>query len=383
MKIGVNARFLTKPFTGVGRYTRFLFEELAGQNPLDEFVMVANLPVEITMPANVKIFVLPEKFPGTSGMRKTFWEQVQVPAFLQKHNVDLVHFPYPCNPWKGFSPPTVVTVHDCIPWTMSPYRRSISTRLYQDRCKSAVKKADHVFSVSKAALKEIIEVCALDPAKTSVSYNALPEIYHHKVHPAERLKVLEKYGISQDRPYFFYVGGFDVRKNVEILVAAYREFVAPDYEIDLVLAGGKHLNDRIYKSFDLLTKSRDGGKLQPAKGQIRATGFVADEDLPALYQSSFAFVNLSAKEGFNLPLLEALVSGTPTVISDIPVHHEVASDHAAYCRIEKKEAGKVLKKLFIDKDYYQKQKQKAEDFRCPFSWQKTAAAVMGVYRTLL
>ena len=383
MKIGVNARFLTKPFTGVGRYTRYLFEELAGQNPQDEFLLVTNLPVDLQMPRNVKIFVLPERLPGTSGMKKTYWEQVQVPAFFNKQNIDLAHFPYPCNPWKAFSKPVAVTVHDCIPWTLSPYRRQISTRLYQDRCQNAVKKADHVFSVSDAARKEVVDVCGLDPAVTSVSYNALPEIFSRKVSPADRLKVLEKYDINPDKPYFFYVGGFDVRKNVEILVEAYREYIAPDCEIDLVMAGGKHLHDRIYNSFDILTKLADGDSLQAEKGQIRATGFVADEDLPALYQSSFAFVNLSAKEGFNLPLLEALVSGIPVVTSDNPVHREVAGNHAVFCRAEMKEAGEILKKLFIDKDFYQKQKQKAEDFRCPFSWQKTAAAVMGVYRTLL
>ncbi len=384
MKIGVNARFLTKPFTGIGRYTRYLFEEMAKQNPEAEFVMVVNSPVDIKMPDNVRIFPLPEKFPGTSGMKKTYWEQVQLAAFFLKHDVDLVHFPYPCNFWKEFKKPTVVTVHDAIPWTMAPYRKSLSTRLYQDRCKKAVNKADHVFAVSEAARKEIIEVCGLDPNKTSVSYNALPDYFFRTATNQEKENVLNKHGLSVSRPFILYIGGYDIRKNVNILLEAFLTQIAPKYELDLVMVGGKHLNDRLYQSYDLLTKIKDKGKLQANKGFIKTIGFVPDDDLPALYQSSFAFINLSSKEGFNLPLLEAAVSGTPVITSDLPVHHEVLGEYGIYCRPDDKDlVAEIIKKLFTDNAFYLKQKQKTESFRCPFSWVKTAETVMKTYKMLV
>ena len=101
-KIGVNARFLSKPFTGIGQHTKYLFEALAKQNQDVQFILVTPDKVEVNFPKNVSVHVLPEKFPGTSGMRKTFWEQKQLPDFFLKQNVDVVHFPYPSNPWKKF-----------------------------------------------------------------------------------------------------------------------------------------------------------------------------------------------------------------------------------------------------------------------------------------
>lgn len=383
MKIGVNGRFLTKPFTGIGRYSRYLFEEIARQNPEDEIVMAANSNVSFKMPQNVRVVVIPENFPGTSGMKKTYWEQFQLENFFNRQKVDLVHFPYPCNFWKGYHKPVCVTVHDTIPWTMPLYRKSLSTRLYQDRCMNAVKKADHVFAVSESAKKEIIEICSLDPKKTSVSYNALPDIFFQTVGKREKEEVLIKNGIPVDEPYLLYVGGYDVRKNVDVLTSAYIRNIAVNYALNLVMVGGKHLNDKLYQSFDNLTNNSSGDRLQ-MKGKILTTGFVEDKDLPALYQSAFAFVNLSAKEGFNLPLLEAAVSGTPIMISDLPVHHEVAGEYGIYVRYDNPaQVAHTIKKLLTDPDFYQKQKQKMADFSCPFSWEETAGSVMNIYKTLL
>ena len=107
---------------------------------------------------------------------------------------------------------------------------------------------------------------------------------------------------SLRRDYFLYVGGYDERKNVEMLVKAYLSDIAPEYDVNLVLAGGKSLDDRLYESFDNLTNMKNSTSLT-------TTGFVDENDFPALYQSSFAFLNLSKKEGFNLPIIEALLSG--------------------------------------------------------------------------
>lgn len=410
MKIGINARFLTKPFTGIGQYTRYLFAALARQNPDVELIMVVPEAVPksvlIDMPKNIQIKVLSEKLPGslpgTGGMKKTFWEQVQVPKFFLKEKVDLVHFPYPANPWgvyakqfHALNKPVFVTVHDTIPWTLPEYRRQFSTRLYQDHCKKAVIKADQILTVSQASKNELVELCEIPPEKTTVIHNATAPYYSQKIPFEQCQKILQKYGIS-DTPFFLYVGGFDDRKNVKMLVKVFKEQIAPHFAADLVLAGGKALNDSLYASFDDLagglvnksdsglTNAKNGASLKMQKGKIRVTGFIDEVDLPALYQSAFAFLNLSKKEGFNLPLLEAAVSGTPIITSDISVHHEVIGDNALFCPAEdEKQLGQLMKNLLIDPVFYQKQKQKIEDFCSPFSWEKSAEQLMHLYKKSL
>lgn len=391
MIIGASGRFLAKPFTGIGQHTRFLFTALAKVLPSLKIIMVTHEPVSVEMPPNVHIEVLKENFPGTAGMRKTYWEQRQVPRFLKERQVDLAHFPYPCNPWTGFEKPVCVTVHDAIPWLSEAYRRSVTTRLYQDSCRFAVKKADHVFTVSEASKYDVAALCHIEESKISLSYNAPAPQFFMKIDADERAKVLAKYGLNPARRYFFYVGGYDERKNVPMILQAFEKFVAARHDIDLVLAGGKAVNDPLYASFDNILRGKHtdgedsaaGGGHAARPGAIHTTGFVEESDLPALYQSAFAFVNVSQKEGCNLPLLEALASGVPVITSDIPVHHEMVGHHAAYVGASDADRlGEVMDQFLRDDQFYFAHKQDAMNYRCPFSWEKTAEGVLGVYERL-
>ncbi len=379
MRIGVNARFLTKPYTGIGQHTKYLFEALASLYPDDHFVMITPEPVEITMPKNVEIIVEPENFFGTAGMRKTYWEQRQVPKILKEKQVDLAHFPYPSNPWYGFEKPVCVTVHDTIPWESELYRRSMTTRLYQDSCRFAVRKANHVFTVSEASKHDVIRLTHIEEKKISLSYNAPAPQFSTKVPPDQCAKILQKYGLNPDRRYFFYVGGYDARKNVPMIVEAFQRFIAPHYDVDLVLAGGKAVDDPLYQSFDTILHQKKSGH----KGNILRTGFVEENDLPALYQSSFVFVNVSTREGCNLPLLEALTSGVPVITSDIDVHREMVGSNALFVETHDTEKlGNYMDQFIRDEQFYNNRRQDAANYRCPFSWEQTAQKVFEIYRRL-
>lgn len=380
MKIGINARFLTKPYTGIGQHTRYLFEAMARVLPSMNILMVTPQPVELSMPPNVKIQVLPEKFIGTAGMRKTYWEQRQVPRFFKEQQVDIAHFPYPSNPWTGFEKPVCVTVHDTIPWESAAYRRSMTTRLYQDSCRFAVKKADHIFTVSESSKHDVVRMCHVSDTKISLSHNAPAPHFFTKISEDAREKVLQKYGLDLRRRYFFYVGGYDERKNVNMLLDAYRRFIGSKYDVDLVLAGGKAVNDPLYESFDNIVHQPHSGR----PGSIHTTGFVEETDLPALYQSAFAFVNVSTKEGCNLPLLEALCSGTPVVTSDIPVHREMVGNHAVFVGTHNvDQLGAVMDQLLRDEQFFSARKHDALSYRCPFSWEESAKKVLAVYERLI
>lgn len=380
MKIGINARFLTKPFTGIGQHTRYLFESLAKLYPDVILVLATHEPVTVTMPKNVAIHVLPEKFIGTAGMRKTYWEQRQVPRFFKEQQVDIAHYPYPSNPWTGSEKPVCVTVHDTIPWSSKAYRRSMTTRLYQDSCRFAVKKADHVFTVSEASKHDVIAACHIPETKISLSYNAPAPQFFQKFPAENRTKILQKYGLNPQHRYFFYVGGYDERKNVGTLIAAFEKYIAPHYEIDLVLAGGKAANDPLYASFDNILHRKQ--TVRP--GNIHTTGYIEEQDLPSLYQSAFAFVNVSIKEGCNLPLLEALCSGTPVITSDIPVHREMVGHHAVYTgTYDVERLGSFMDQLLRDEQFYLARKEDATGYRSPFSWDQTAKKVYEVYAGLI
>ncbi len=342
MKIGVNARLLCKPYTGIGQWTSNMFGELAKISK-DEFVLVVPEKVNVSFPENVKVVVLSERKRGTLGMRKTWWEQVQVPEFFQKEKVDVAIFSYPCNPWtrdfykKGIK--TVVVAHDTIPWTMREYRRGVLSKMYHGQTRRAVRRADIVMTVSETSKKEIVEICKVPSENVFVIYNDAAEVY--KKNADDRM--LKEFKLKK-RKYLIYCGGYDARKNVEELRKEYSKFARKHKDIALVMVGGENI-----------------------EGVVN-TGFLEAGTLAALYQNALGFINLSKKEGFNIPLIEASNSAVPLILSDTAAHREIAKDKAIF--VDGK-ASEAMQKL-LDKKVWNDYAERAKVLAGHYSWKESA-----------
>jgi glycosyltransferase involved in cell wall biosynthesis len=384
IKIGVNGRFLTKPYTGIGQYTLNLLQEMGRGAGDVEFVVVVPEKVDLKLGRRVKIVVLPEPKRGSAGLRKTWWEQVAVPEFMQAENVDVAWFPYASNPWaKDWyegkdAVKTVVSVHDCIPWMDKRYMRGMQSRLYHRMCRKSAKLAETVVTVSKASARDIVDACGVAARDVRVVANAASAVYGRKIAAKTRAGTLKRFKLGAQR-YFLYVGGYDVRKNTTLLMQEYEELRA-QLKADgmrvadmpkLVLVGGKQHGDKLYKSFD------KGGK-----GVVK-TGFLSEADLAALYSECLAFVNLSEKEGFNVPIVEAASCGAPLILSDIPVHREVAGRAAKFVKLGDEGAAKKAMLAFVkDGDSRGKFSEKSKKLSKKYSWEKSAREVLKVFASL-
>ena len=370
MKIGVNAKFLIKPFTGIGQYTRNLFRELAKIDKENKYILVVPDKIDPAIakefPGNVEFKIIHERGIGTQGMKKTWWEQISVPEYFEKERVDMAFYPYPSNPWtKDWykkSIKTILCIHDCIPWMRKSYAKGFLSKLYHGRSKKAVALADEIFTVSEASKKDIVHVCNVEGNKVHVVYNDAGEVYKHALGKEDVAEVLKRFSLSPGR-FFLYVGGYDERKNVEFLKKEHAVFAKKREDvIPLVLVGGK-----LYGSF---------GK--SGAGNVVKTGFLEEEVLAALYRSCAAFVNVSKHEGFNIPILEAANCGAPLILSDIPVHKEVAGHAALYVDIDV--AGKLadaFEKILLEKN----QEGFREDSSLlarKYSWKSSAQKVKDV-----
>lgn len=373
MRIGVNARLLTKPFTGIGQYTRNLFRELAKIDSENEYILVVSDKIdpgiEMEFPKNVRIKVISEPKIGTAGMKKTWWEQMTVPEFFEKEKVDIAFFPYPSNPWtKDFykkNIKTIVTVHDCIPWMHKSYRRGLLPKLYHSQTKKAVKLSDIVFTVSEVSKKEIIKTCDVENKKIHVFYNDASDAYKKPLFKKYVEDILGRFSLNGGK-FFLYVGGFDERKNIEYLKEEYSLFAKKNNDaIPLVLVGGKMIDSNLYSSFD---------KMDNFSNIIR-TGFLEEDALAALYRSCLAFVNVSMHEGFNIPILEAANCEAPLILSDIEVHREVAGNNALYVNAGKKgELAHAFEKMLLKKNQEGFSKD-SKELAKKYSWNLSAQKV--------
>jgi glycosyltransferase involved in cell wall biosynthesis len=127
------------------------------------------------------------------------------------------------------------------------------------------------------------------------------------VAPAEVQRVRQAYGL--ERPFILFVGTIEPRKNLGRLLEAFGRL--GDVDADLVLVGPAGWSD-------------------PPATNARRLGFVPDRDLHALYAAATVVSYPSLREGFGLPVLEAMVEGLPVLASDLPVLREVGGDAAVW-----------------------------------------------------
>src|SRR5690349_15982640 len=107
MKIGLNARFLTQPFTGIGKYSYQLIRALSELDATNDYFLFTPQLVDFTLPDNFKQIRVPEANYNSASLRKAHWEYQLVPQEMKKWGINIAHFLYPSNPFKKLGIPTI------------------------------------------------------------------------------------------------------------------------------------------------------------------------------------------------------------------------------------------------------------------------------------
>lgn len=369
MTIGINARFLTRPYTGIGQYTLNLIQGLVEIDSQNHYLLFTPELVELSLPENFEQIRVQEKPYRSASLRKAYWEHQLVPKEMQKRHVNLAHFPYPANPWSKLPFPVVVTVHDVIPWSLPEYRSRLRSKLYHFYARRALYKADHLITVSEFSKQEIHRLFKSIPAKNiTVIGNSTPG-----------MDLLGHPDLSLRRNYFLYVGGYDSRKNVPYLMDVFQKTIAPHFPVDLILVGGSEHDLEPFITDKYCEKITDVVHLKN-KGKVILTASLEESQLHFLYQKALSFVHLSHYEGFNIPLLEAMHFGVPALVSDLPVHHEVAQDAALYVPVDDADAlSGALKKMIHEPHLRDSLISKGKKRAAHFSLKKHAERTLEVY----
>jgi glycosyltransferase involved in cell wall biosynthesis len=372
MKVAFNARLLAAPtLRGWNRYTVNLLTELSRLG-LDLF-LYTDRPLHASHLARL----LPGSYQvRVAALRYPLWEQVWLPRQCERDHVDLLHCPFHFGlPW--FCPcPRVLTLHDAIDqvyyapqrtWRETFRPAALRTRWYNW---SARRSADHILTVSKHSRDDLVRYLALPPQRISVTYEAADPHYHVPVAPETRQRVRQVNRLY--RPYFFYVGGWEQRKNVPFLLRALVAANLP--EVDLVLAGGQP------EERDAVLKKADACGVAD---QLRLLGWVAEEDLPALYAEALAFVYPSEYEGFGLQVCEAMAVGCPVLASQRTSLPEIVGDGGLTFQLEDPiELASLLRQLAQEPEFRDLLSIRGRARAQLFSWSATARQTVAVYQRL-
>ncbi len=323
MKIAINAFFLKSPASGSGQYLRHLLKALAEIDSRNEYVLLGPEPIsqDSSMPLPYQVKTVPAFARRNENIEKLAWEQFTGPAAALKAGVDLFHVPYFAPPLIPRTP-TVVTIHDVIPFRLPLYRAGARVEAYMRLAARSAHGATLVITVSHHAKQDMVDALKLPPERIRVIYAAAGDECRPITDPAVLAAARARYGLGER--YIFYLGGLDQRKNVPQLVRAFAQVYRQlgDPNLRLLISGNP---DK--QSGPLFLDPRPIATDLGIEGQI-IYRFIEEKDKPAIYSGASVFVFPSLYEGFGLPPLEAMSCGTPVICSNRTSLPEVVGDAA-------------------------------------------------------
>ena len=305
----INGRFLTQSQTGVQRYAGEITRAIDARLARDEGLRRA-MAWEILLPADCE--TLPSfdaiEVRRSSRGRGYAWEQAVLPAMARGGLVNLANLgPLAHNR-------QVVCLHDANVF-LEPSSYSRGFRLaYRALFPLLARRARTVTTVSTFSADMLKRF-----GVTGAPARVIPNGHEHALRwnaAASRFSAPDAFA----RPYVFALGSRAKHKQLDLLLG-----LAPALDamgLDLVVSGGA---SSIFAATDAARAPRIGAN-------VHAVGFVADDDLAALFRNALCFAFPSRTEGFGLPLLEAMVHGAPILASDCASMPEVCGDAALFAR---------------------------------------------------
>ena len=241
-----------------------------------------------------------------------------MPWVLHRERPDVFHAPHYVLP-PATRCRSVVTIHDCIHLMFPQYLPNRAAYAYAAASMwRAARRSHRILTVSEASKRDIIHFFNVPPEKIVVVYNAIDERFRRAPSEEDVARVRERYQLNHG--FVLYVGNIKPHKNLVRLIEAFDELRQRGFdELKLLIIG-----DEISK-LPALRRAVHSHKLHK---HVRFLGYLPDETLAVLYRLAAVFVFPSLYEGFGLPPLEAMASGTPVVTSNVSSMPEVTGDAA-------------------------------------------------------
>lgn len=372
MKISIDCRMVENRVTGTSRHVVNLVRGILNLDDQNNYLLIyrnkefLTILGEIAEKDNVELLYID----------KDVLHSLYIPRInnaLNKRSIDLYHFPYfncpfPINTRK------IITIHDISP-LIDPEAFQYNKRIkfyYKNMLNINKRRADKIITISDFVRQSIITLLGVSGEEVKTIYHGVEEKFFPRFDNEERNQIEKKYGFKGE--YLLYVGNLLPHKNVPQLIYAFAE-ISKKTKSDLMIVGFHHrfITDLVRLTSELGIANR-----------VKFLTYVEEHDMPLIYAYSKAFISLSRLEGFGLPLLEAMASGIPSVVSDRCSLPEIAGDAALVVDInDLHEVNEAIFTVDNDRAIRESLSRRGLERAKMFSWRKCAQETIDVYKGVL
>ncbi len=371
MLIGIDASRANKPEkTGVEWYAWHLIRELKKLTKGDKnsWVLYTREPLKgdlAHLPENW--YEVRAKWPP-----RRMWTQVRMSWEMWRRPCDVLFVPAhvlpPIRPERS-----VVTIHDVGFRRMPHLYKQADKRYHEMTTRNIVKTSARIITVSAFSGQEIANLYKADPSRIAITHLGIDHTIYKPFDDSSAVEeALRKYHIP--KPYFFYIGRLERKKNIVNLVKAFDAFKVHrglGDPANLVLAG---------KPGYMYSEIKKQIQASPYKDQIIELGYVPEDDVPALLNGASAYLQVTWYEGFGIPPIQAMACGTPVIAADNTSMPEVIGrENALFVPpdgIDK--TARAMERIMTDPALVASLREKGIERAKRFTWEETARKTLPV-----
>jgi glycosyltransferase involved in cell wall biosynthesis len=365
MKVAINCRlWLPGRLEGVGFFLQEVVTRWLNRYPEVEFHLFFDRSTTLDfsdMPNVEKHVLFP---PARHPILYRIWFNLRLPLAFRKLRPDLFFSPEPLSPLPAFDK-QIITVHDL---AYLHYPETFDKRnlgYYEKYMPSFIKEADHIITVSNFTMADMQKQFPETARKTTVAQNGCRNIFQ-PLSPKEKREFRQKR--TEGKPYFFYYGSLNARKNIDGLLLGFERFKKSEKSSHLLIIGGC----RGWKTEEIERNYQD----HPFKEDIQFTGYLEEDLLKWWLGAATALTYLSHFEGFGLPVLEAMQSGVSVITSQDSSMEEIAASAGYYADANSiSSISECMKEVTSNPLEKERRIERGLKIAETFSWDRTAEKI--------
>ena len=367
MKIGFDAKRAFNNRSGLGNYSRDVIRAIVAKKSDKIFLFTPKKDDAIFKIDGAEIVEPPS---GIDSLIKSYWRSFSIVKDVDKFKLDIFHGLSNEIPFTVGEPvKTVVTIHDLIFKRYPQWYKRFDRIMYDWKFKSACQNADKIIAISEQTKSDIIQFYGTDERKIEVVYQTCNDRFKSKATQEQIGAVTEKYKLPEI--FLLNVGTIEPRKNALNIVKAIHQH---KIEAPLFIIGRNTEYAEEIKSYI----SEHG-----LESKITILHNVSNEELPVFYQLAKTFIYPSTFEGFGIPIIEALYSGTPVITSEGSCFSEPGGKDSIYIEVGNIEAlAKAISNLLSDAEKCKLMREKGLQHVRKFDTDKVSSDLYKIYQNL-